>query len=52
MQVNETLVRSVVEQVISRLGSNGAAVPVVAGSGYRGRFGLFDCVDEFGDDLV
>ncbi|NQT17601.1 MAG: aldehyde dehydrogenase EutE [Planctomycetes bacterium] len=46
MQVNETLVRSVVEQVISRLGSNGAAVPVLAGSGYQGRFGLFDCVDE------
>ena len=46
MQVNETLVRSVVEQVISRLGSNGTAVPVLAGSGYQGRFGLFDCVDE------
>ena len=46
MQVNETLIRSVVEQVIGRLGSNGAGVPVVAPSGYQGRFGLFHCVDE------
>ena len=46
MQVNENLIRSVVEQVITRLGSNGAAAPVGAGGSYQGRFGLFNCVDE------
>ncbi len=57
MQVDETLVRNVVEQVISRLGSNGAAaasipgpipapIPAPAGGGYQGRHGLFTCVNE------
>jgi len=47
MQVDETLIRSVVQQVIARLGTNGtapAAAPV--GGGYQGRFGLFTCVNE------
>ena len=39
MQIDETLVRNVVEQVLTRLGSNGNGTPV--GSGYQGRFGLF-----------
>jgi len=44
MSVDETLVRSVVEQVLRRLGNhNGAVVPV--GGGYQGRFGLFTSVD-------
>jgi len=43
MQVDETLIRSVVEQVITRLGGNGAAAP--RGGGNQGRFGLFTCVD-------
>ncbi|HUT95633.1 MAG TPA: aldehyde dehydrogenase family protein [Thermoguttaceae bacterium] len=46
MQLNETVIRNVVEEVLSRLGSNGAGVPVVAGGGYQGRFGMFTCVDE------
>ena len=50
MQVDETLVRNVVEQVLSRLGTNGSApsgtaLPVGGGS-YQGRFGMFTCVDE------
>ena len=46
MQLNESVIRNVVEEVLNRLGSNGAGVPVVAGGGYRGRFGMFTCVDE------
>ncbi|MFH1921931.1 MAG: aldehyde dehydrogenase family protein, partial [Planctomycetota bacterium] len=56
MQVNETFVRTVVEQVLSRLGGHrgeavvdGTAGPVVfgkTGGGYQGRFGVFNCVDE------
>ena len=46
MQLNETVIRNVVEEVLNRLGSNGAGVPVIAGGGYRGRFGMFTCVDE------
>lgn len=45
MQVNEALIRSVVQEVISRLG-NGSAVPPTPVRGYQGRFGLFTCVDE------
>ncbi|HUT09972.1 MAG TPA: aldehyde dehydrogenase family protein [Thermoguttaceae bacterium] len=47
MQVDETLIRSVVQQVITRLGTNGTA-PAMAplGGGYQGRFGLFTCVSE------
>ena len=44
MHVDETLVRSVVEQVLSRLGGNGNGAPV--GGGYQGRFGLFTDVDQ------
>ena len=48
MQLDETLVRNVVEQVITRLGTNGSAAPVGApvGGGYQGRHGLFTCVNE------
>jgi aldehyde dehydrogenase len=45
MQINETLVRSVVEQVLARLGGNGQAPPAPSSS-YQGRFGLFTCVNE------
>ncbi len=45
MQVNETLIRNVVHEVLSRLG-NGAAVPPTPIRGYQGRFGMFTCVDE------
>jgi aldehyde dehydrogenase len=49
MQVDEKLVRNVVEQVLTRLGANGSVRPsgVPAGGGsYQGRFGLFTSVDE------
>jgi len=39
MHVDETLVRSVVEQVLTRLAGNGNGAPI--GGGYQGRFGLF-----------
>ncbi len=45
MQANETLIRSVVQEVLSRLG-NGAAVPPSSTRGYQGRFGMFTDVDE------
>jgi len=44
MHVDETLIRSVVEQVLTRLGSNGHGAPI--GSGYQGRFGIFTDVDQ------
>ncbi len=44
MHVDETLIRSVVEQVLTRLGGNGNGAP--AGGGYQGRFGLFTDVDQ------
>lgn len=48
MQVEETLIRSVVEQVLSRLGGNGeTAAPIApAGRVHAGRFGLFTSADE------
>jgi aldehyde dehydrogenase len=46
MQVSETLVRNVVEEVLSRLTANGTTVPIVSGGGYQGRLGMFTCVDE------
>lgn len=53
MQIDETLVRNVVEQVVARLKSNGQATVAVPGArpdpvggGYQGRFGQFTCVDE------
>jgi aldehyde dehydrogenase len=46
MQVNETFIRSVVEEVLHRMGTNGSA-PAVASQGPKtGRFGLFTCPDE------
>jgi aldehyde dehydrogenase len=45
MEINETLVRSVVEQVLARLGNHGAVAPP-AGGGFQGRFGLFTDVDQ------
>jgi aldehyde dehydrogenase len=44
MHVDETLVRSVVEQVLTRLGNNGLKAPV--NGGYQGRLGLFTDVDQ------
>ena len=44
MQVDEKIIRSVVEQVISRLGSNGQAANIVNVG--KGRFGLFTDVDQ------
>ena len=47
MQLNETVIRSVVEEVVSRLGANGsAAVAAPQAKGYQGRFGLFTCPNE------
>ena len=43
MQATEELIRTVVEQVLSRMG--GAAAPSSNG-GYQGRFGMFTAVDE------
>jgi aldehyde dehydrogenase len=40
MQLNETVIRNVVEEVLSRLGANGSAAPA-AGNGQQGRHGLF-----------
>jgi aldehyde dehydrogenase len=44
MQIDETMVRNVVEQVLIRLGSNGNGAPT--GGGSQGRFGLFADVDQ------
>jgi aldehyde dehydrogenase len=41
MQIDETLVRRVVEQVLTRLGSNGHGAVMPAGGSYQGRYGLF-----------
>ena len=46
MQVDEKLIRSVVEQVLTRLGNNGNGHVAPAGGGYQGRFGLFTDVNE------
>ncbi|MEN6450809.1 MAG: aldehyde dehydrogenase family protein [Thermoguttaceae bacterium] len=45
MELNESLVKSVVEQVLARLGNNGSGAPV-AGSSFRGRFGIFTDANE------
>ncbi len=39
MQIDEKLIRNVVEQVLTRLGTGGDVAPV--GGGYQGRLGLF-----------
>ncbi len=44
MQIDETLVRTVIEEVLVRLGGNGR-VSMPSG-GYQGRFGLFTDVDQ------
>ena len=44
MQVNEALIRNVVEEVINRLGNGAPAGPV--GGSYAGRFGLFTDANE------
>jgi aldehyde dehydrogenase len=54
MQVDEALVRSVVEQVVARLGTGGNGRPAAganghglpSGGGYQGRFGLFTDVGQ------
>jgi len=43
MQATEELIRSVVEQVLTRMGT---ATPSSNGRGYSGRYGIFTCVDE------
>ncbi len=44
MQVDESLIRSVVQEVLQRLGNNGA--PAAPSGSFQGRFGQFTCVDE------
>ncbi|MBO7726721.1 MAG: aldehyde dehydrogenase EutE [Thermoguttaceae bacterium] len=44
--INENLVRSVVEEVLSRLGGNANMVGGSAGASFNGRFGVFTDVDE------
>jgi aldehyde dehydrogenase len=46
MQVDETLIRSVVQQVLSRLSANGTAAPPVAVRTHVGRHGLFTDVND------
>lgn len=43
MQATEELIRNVVEQVLTRMGT---AAPSSNGRGYSGRHGVFTCVDE------
>ena len=40
MQLNETVIRNVVEEVLSRLGANGSAAPARV-NGHQGRYGQF-----------
>lgn len=46
MQLNETVVRSVVQEVLKRLASSGAGAPSSNGRGLEGRFGQFTNPDE------
>ncbi len=46
MQVNEAFVRTVVQEVLSRLKTNGSAPPAAAAGKFQGRLGLFTCVNE------
>lgn len=51
MQVNETIIRNVVQEVLKRLGSNGQApaapvVPPMPVRSFQGRLGQFTCPDE------
>jgi aldehyde dehydrogenase len=45
MQATETLIRSVVEEVLAKMG-NGKAPAMPQRRGYEGRHGVFTCVDE------
>ena len=45
MQATETLIRSVVEEVLAKMG-NGKAPAMPKRRGYDGRYGIFTCVDE------
>jgi aldehyde dehydrogenase len=45
MQATETLIRSVVEEVLSKMG-NGKAPEMPKRRGFEGRYGIFTCVDE------
>ena len=44
--INETLVRSVVEEVLSRLGGSANRLGGSAAASYNGRLGIFTDVDE------
>lgn len=46
MQLNEAVIRNVVQEVLNRLGTNGAALAPVNGKSYDGRFGLFSDPNE------
>jgi aldehyde dehydrogenase len=46
MQVSETFIRSVVEEVLQRMSGNGAGPAIVSKPTKAGRFGLFTCPDE------
>jgi aldehyde dehydrogenase len=46
MQVTETVIRDVVQEVLSRLKTNGFAAPPIVGANYQGRFGQFTCVND------
>jgi aldehyde dehydrogenase len=43
MQATEAVIRSVVQEVLARIGT---VPPTVNGRGFNGRFGIFTCVDE------
>jgi aldehyde dehydrogenase len=45
MQATETLIRNVVEEVLSRMG-NGRSSPIAKRRGFDGCYGIFTCVDE------
>jgi aldehyde dehydrogenase len=46
MQLDEKVIRSVVEQVVARLAASGNGQGSPIGGGYQGRFGQFTCVNE------
>jgi aldehyde dehydrogenase len=50
MQATESLIRNVVQEVLARMGTNGASSSVLAAPtarrGHAGRHGVFTCVDE------
>jgi len=46
MQIDETLIRNVVQQVLARLGPGGTVPPAPNGRGFQGRFGLFTDANE------